>query len=38
MSVRFVEREEIEQFDKDGRSFANINSPQDLEEAQDSNQ
>lgn len=33
VSVRFVERAEIEQFDKDGRSFANINSPRDLEEA-----
>ncbi len=33
VNVRFVEREEIERFDKDGRSFANINSPQDLEEA-----
>lgn len=33
VGVRFVEREEIEQFDKDGRSFANINSPEDLEEA-----
>ena len=33
MDVRFVERAEIERFDKDGRSFANINSRQDLEEA-----
>lgn len=33
VSVRFVERDEIERFDKDGRSFANINSPEDLEEA-----
>ncbi len=33
VDVRFVERAEIEQFDKNGRSFANINSPQDLEEA-----
>jgi molybdopterin-guanine dinucleotide biosynthesis protein A len=33
--VRFVERAEIERFDKDGRSFANINSPQDLKEASD---
>lgn len=38
VAVRFVDRAEIERFDKDGRSFANINSPQDLEEAQDSNQ
>jgi molybdopterin-guanine dinucleotide biosynthesis protein A len=33
VDVRFVEREEIERFDEDGRSFANINSPQDLQEA-----
>ena len=33
VAVRFVARAEIEQFDEDGRSFANINSPQDLEEA-----
>ncbi len=33
VAVRFVERAEIEQFDKDGRSFANINSPQDLKSA-----
>lgn len=33
VDVRFVARGEIEQFDADGRSFANINSPQDLEEA-----
>jgi len=31
--VRFVERVEIEQFDRNGRSFANINSPEDLKEA-----
>jgi len=30
VSVRYVEREEIKQFDSDGRSFANINTPQDL--------
>ncbi len=35
VDVRFVERAEIERFDEDGRSFANINSPQDLEEASD---
>jgi molybdopterin-guanine dinucleotide biosynthesis protein A len=35
VEVRFVDRAEIEKFDKDGRSFANINSPQDLEEASD---
>lgn len=33
VAVRFVEREEIERFDGNGRSFANINSPEDLEEA-----
>ncbi len=33
VAVRFVDRAEIERFDADGRSFANINSPQDLEEA-----
>ncbi|MCA9897944.1 MAG: molybdenum cofactor guanylyltransferase [Anaerolineales bacterium] len=32
VSVRFVERGEIEPFDRNGRSFANINSPEDLEE------
>lgn len=36
VAVRFVDRTEIEQFDEDGRSFANINSPEDL--AQSSNQ
>lgn len=33
VDVRFVAREEIERFDRNGRSFANINSPEDLEEA-----
>jgi molybdopterin-guanine dinucleotide biosynthesis protein A len=33
VAVRFVERAEIEQFDRNGRSFANINSPEDLKEA-----
>ncbi|MCA9920431.1 MAG: molybdenum cofactor guanylyltransferase [Anaerolineales bacterium] len=33
VDVRFVEREEIEAFDGNGRSFANINSPDDLQEA-----
>ena len=32
VSVRFVDRGEIEQWDVDGRSFTNINTPQDLEE------
>lgn len=31
VSVRYVEVEEIKQFDGDGRSFANINTPQDLD-------
>ncbi|WP_420643108.1 molybdenum cofactor guanylyltransferase [Candidatus Leptofilum sp.] len=35
VNVRFVERGEIEQFDANGRSFANINSPEDLEGASD---
>ena len=30
VQVCFVEREEIEQFDGNGRSFANINTPDDL--------
>ncbi len=33
VTVRFVEREEIGQFDPDGRSFANINTPQELSQA-----
>ncbi|MCL4263283.1 MAG: molybdenum cofactor guanylyltransferase [Anaerolineae bacterium] len=33
VTVRFVEREEIERFDPDGRSFANINTPQELAQA-----
>ncbi|MBK7897307.1 MAG: molybdenum cofactor guanylyltransferase [Anaerolineaceae bacterium] len=33
VAVRFVEREEIERFDGNGRSFANINAPEDLAEA-----
>lgn len=34
VTVRFVEREEISQFDAHGRSFANINTPQELTNAQ----
>jgi molybdopterin-guanine dinucleotide biosynthesis protein A len=30
VSVRFVDRPEIEPFDPDGRSFANVNTPDDL--------
>lgn len=33
VAVRFVEREEIERFDWHGRSFANINTPQELTQA-----
>ena len=33
VDVQFVDRKEIERFDRNGRSFANINSPEDLEEA-----
>jgi molybdopterin-guanine dinucleotide biosynthesis protein A len=33
VAVRFVERAEIERYDENGRSFANINSPDDLIEA-----
>jgi molybdopterin-guanine dinucleotide biosynthesis protein A len=33
VTVRFVERNEIERFDEYGRSFTNINTPQDLDEA-----
>ena len=33
VNVRFVERTEIEKFDGNGRSFANINSPEDLGKA-----
>ncbi len=35
VTVRFVERAEIEQVGGNGRSFANINSPDDLREASD---
>ena len=34
VSVRFVERNEIERFDPHGRSFANLNTPKDIEEAE----
>jgi molybdopterin-guanine dinucleotide biosynthesis protein A len=34
VSVRYVEREEIEKMGGNGRSFANINTPQDLTQAQ----
>lgn len=32
--VHYVEREVITQFDRDGRSFANINTPQELQDTQ----
>ena len=34
VEVHFVEREIIERFDPDGRSFANVNTPNDLHGAQ----
>ncbi len=34
VQVRFVAREEIERFDGDGRSFTNINTPDDLHSQQ----
>jgi len=34
VSVRFVERPEIERFDPQGRSFVNVNTPDDLAEQQ----
>jgi molybdenum cofactor guanylyltransferase len=30
VKVRFIERAEIERFDENGRSFANLNTPEDL--------
>jgi molybdopterin-guanine dinucleotide biosynthesis protein A len=33
VDVRYIERREIAQFDPDGRSFANINTPQELKRA-----
>ena len=30
VSVHYVERDEIERFDQNGRSFANVNTPEDL--------
>ena len=30
VSIRFVERAEIEQYDPDGRSFVNVNTPDEL--------
>jgi len=35
VTVRFVDRGEIERWDADGRSFTNVNTPQDLENMSD---
>jgi len=37
VAVRFVNRGEIEQFDPEGKSFANVNTPSDLEVAKKQN-
>jgi molybdopterin-guanine dinucleotide biosynthesis protein A len=34
VNVHYVEREVIARFDADGRSFANINTPEELKETQ----
>jgi molybdenum cofactor guanylyltransferase len=34
VQVRFVDRAEIERFDENGRSFANLNTPEDLAKAE----
>lgn len=34
VAVRFVERQEIEQFDENGRSFANLNTPEELQNSE----
>jgi molybdopterin-guanine dinucleotide biosynthesis protein A len=34
VTVRYVERNEIERFDPHGRSFANLNTPTDIEDAE----
>jgi len=36
VTVHYVERAEIERFDPDGRSFSNLNTPRDLEDAETS--
>jgi molybdopterin-guanine dinucleotide biosynthesis protein A len=38
VTVRFLDREAIERFDPEGRSFANVNTPGDLTEAESSPQ
>lgn len=37
VSVRFLDREEIKRFDPSGRSFANVNTPEDLRIASQNN-
>jgi molybdopterin-guanine dinucleotide biosynthesis protein A len=34
IAVRYLERQEIAQFDEHGQSFANINTPEELYDAQ----
>ena len=34
VNVRFLEREEIERWDENGRSFTNLNTPDELQTAQ----
>jgi len=34
VKLRFVGREEIERFDPEGRSFINVNTPEQLQEEQ----
>jgi molybdopterin-guanine dinucleotide biosynthesis protein A len=36
VTVRFIERDEIGQFDSDGRSFRNVNTPDDLKAVHES--
>lgn len=38
VQVRFVDRPEIERFDENGRSFANLNTPQELAKAEGGSQ
>ncbi|MGB3715630.1 MAG: molybdenum cofactor guanylyltransferase [Candidatus Promineifilaceae bacterium] len=38
LTVRFLDREEIERFDPEGRSFVNVNTPGDLADAESSPQ
>jgi len=36
VTVRFIDREEIQRFDPEGRSFSNVNTPGDLSDAESS--